>query len=93
MNRPLPPLRMPPRGKAPHRALTDALDALRAAGERTPCQTRPDPFVSDHATERADAAETCRAACALAETCRAYTDAAGEQWGVWGGRDRTRRVA
>jgi hypothetical protein len=65
--------------------------SLNARGRRTPCQAQPAAWDADSALhERHAAVEACDH-CPVLPCCRAYADASGEQWHVWGGRDRSIR--
>ena len=46
---------------------------------------------SDDAEQRAQAVVACRR-CPALHACAAYAERAGEPFGVWGARDRTRQV-
>lgn len=70
--------------------LVIAASDLADRGRPTPCQRRPESWVSDNHTERRDAAEACRLGCPLLDLCREYADAQDERYGVLGGRDHNR---
>lgn len=57
---------------------------------RTPCQSDPELWLSDFATERAQAAAICKAQCPRVAACLADGLEGGNTWGVWGGRDLSR---
>ena len=71
--------------------LTRALVVLAAAGGSVPCGEygAHDLWTSDHLEERKLAVARCQT-CPVLAACGAAADEAGEQWHVWGGRDRTR---
>ena len=54
---------------------------------RPPCRSRTE-WTSENAEDRAAAAEAC-GHCPHQGPCDGYARAAGEHYGVWGGRDRT----
>lgn len=70
-------------------ALTASLTALAEQGRTVPCRTDPDAWVSEDPSVRASAAAAC-VFCPALRVCRAYSIAAREEFGVWGGRDRSR---
>ena len=73
------------------RALCSALDSLADEGRQTLCQQWPDQWAADATpTARREAAEACGYCPALA-LCAAYAEAANENYGVWGGIDRSQR--
>lgn len=61
--------------------------ATAAERHRPPCRGRHE-WTSDDADDRAAAVEAC-GHCPHQDPCGAYARAAGEQHGVWAGRDRT----
>lgn len=72
--------------------LTRALLDLAARGERTHCS---DPathhlWLSEIKAERAEAAKLCRG-CPVIIPCGQAATARQERWGVWGGRDFSRK--
>jgi len=72
--------------------LTMALLNLAAKGERTHCS---DPathhlWLSEHDTERAIAITLCDH-CPVLTECRRTAQLRGERFGVWGGKDFSRR--
>jgi Transcription factor WhiB len=71
--------------------LTRALLNLAAAGLRTHCSDpgSSDLRLSDHPSERREAARLCRGRPVIQE-CRQAASARDERWHVWGGRDYTR---
>ena len=58
----------------------------QAADVRPPCAGST-AWTGEDRDARARAARLCRNACPLLARCGAYADAAGETWGVYGGRD------
>lgn len=72
-------------------ALTGALVALAAEGERPPCGDGGLGYLwtSELADERAHAVHACRG-CPILTVCGAAADEHDEHHGVWGGIDRTR---
>jgi len=58
---------------------------------RTPCQEAPEAWVGKDAKLRAEAARTCRTACAFLAQCEAgifpFTKPGPDDHGVWAGRD------
>ncbi len=72
-------------------SLGAVLDNLADAGCSTPCSTDPDPFTSDDAAERREAAAACTA-CPALMACWTFADRQAETWGVWGGTDRAPRA-
>jgi hypothetical protein len=80
------------RGGAESEQLTRALINLAAEGRRTHCS---DPgtsglWLSEDEKERGEAARLCLG-CPVFHPCGEAARARGERFGVWGGRDRTRR--
>lgn len=70
------------------REWVDLREAL--VGVRTPCQSSDaEAWWSDDRATLAIAADAC-GLCPVLWQCRAYADAAGERWGVWGGQVRKR---
>lgn len=72
-----------------HEALALALAEALEAGLRIPCASGDD-WLSDDATERADAAKRC-AGCSCLTECAQAADSTKERWGVWAGVDRSSR--
>lgn len=75
---------------AAHQRLTAALVALATQGVRPRCG---DPiahelWLSDDREDRQTAARWCTG-CPVLDLCGQAADAAGERFGVWGGKDRT----
>lgn len=72
--------------------LKSALVALAADGGSVPCGEYGghELWTSDHAKDRALTVERCQV-CPTLAACAAAADEAGEQWHVWGGRDRTKK--
>jgi hypothetical protein len=70
---------------------TKALDRLAAAGQKIPCSDSADLWLSESQHARAEAARLCRGCPVIAE-CRAAAKARGERFGVWGGKDFTRKT-
>ena len=73
-------------------ALTLALLGLAERGERTHCS---DPathhlWLSEHEGERAVVVMLCRH-CPVLTVCRDTAEVRQETWGVWGGKDFSRR--
>lgn len=52
--------------------------------------TDPDLWFSDHPTDRTRAKQLC-AGCPLLDPCRTYGLDTDQQWGIWGGLDRSDR--
>lgn len=73
-----------------HEALRHALDALAASGEVLACQLpdRAPLWISERASDRAEAAEACHG-CPALDACAAV--GRREPFGVWGGRDSTQK--
>ena len=70
--------------------LTSAILALALRGGRPRCgdPATHELWTSDSGKARATAASWC-AGCPVMAECGLAADAAGERFGVWGGRDRT----
>jgi hypothetical protein len=80
------------RGAAAGEQLTAALINAAAQGLRTPC-SEPDThhyWLSEDPAERKKAARWCRG-CPVLHDCGAAAAARREAFGVWGGRDFTKR--
>jgi hypothetical protein len=78
------------------RAASDALTlALLNLAERGLCTHCSDPrshhlWLSEHEGERAAAIMFCDH-CPVVDPCRHTAETRGERWGVWGGKDFSRR--
>lgn len=72
--------------------LNGALLTLSLAGQRPRCgdPVTHDYWLSDDPDERSIAASWC-IGCPVLQQCGSSADVAGETFGVWGGRDRTKR--
>jgi len=71
--------------------LNRALLSLAVQRRRTPCDsTDRHLWLSDNPAERATAAERCTP-CPVIGLCGESAEARDEQWGVWGGIDRSNR--
>ena len=81
-----------PKARAARRALQDALDALRATGERTPC-TGPnrDDWTSESPRARARAAIAC-GPCPVFGLCSDVANSERPTAGVYAGRPRVQRA-
>ena len=71
-------------------ALDGALLRLTESGRSTPCQHDPEPWHADDKPTRDEAATACTF-CPVRRQCSMYADAQREDFGVWGGTDRTPR--
>lgn len=82
----------PPKDRPADRALTAALVKAAAQGIRPRCGDWRDnnPWLSDDARLRLIAARWC-GDCPLIVECGAAAKENKESFGVWGGKDRTRR--
>jgi hypothetical protein len=68
-----------------------ALLDLAERGQRVPCEGGDgEAWVSESLSERRRAARLC-GNCSVLDLCAAAADETGERWGVWAGRDRTRK--
>ena len=76
----------------PGQSLTDALLKMAGNGQRPRCGDWNDnnPWLSDDERLRAMAARWC-AGCPVLAECGAAADETPERFGVWAGRDRTKR--
>jgi len=79
---------IPTEAARPFLSLLHAFAAMGDTGRAVPCSTDPDGFYHDLRVVRALAVPLCRD-CPVLTACGAYADAAGERFGVWGGRDRS----
>ena len=70
---------------------TDALGDLEQRGGVIPCRGST-AWTDDEPEARAAAALACRV-CPLVDPCAAAAESSGEDWGTWGGRDRSPRHA
>jgi hypothetical protein len=72
--------------------LTRAMINLAARGERTRCSdpTSHHLWLSEHEAERAIAVLQCDH-CPVLAVCRDTAELRQETWGVWGGKDFSRR--
>jgi hypothetical protein len=75
----------------PPQRLRLALAEMVEQGELPPCSDGSGRWVSEDRDARATAAADC-AGCALLSPCGAAADDIDENFGVWGGRDRTPRL-
>lgn len=66
------------------------MSATHSDDGRTPCQANPELWLSDFATERAQAAEICKAECWRKLACYKDGIEGDNTWGVWGGVDLSR---
>lgn len=74
----------------PREVLDLALRAVLDAGNRPPCAGEDiERWTSDEPAERAHATQLCQR-CPVIRECAAAADSSDENFGVWGGRDRTR---
>jgi hypothetical protein len=83
---------IPNRGRLESDQLTRALLEAASRGQRPHCS---DPisgemWLSEMEAERREAARLCRG-CSVLRPCRDAAEAQRETFGVWGGRDFTRR--
>jgi Transcription factor WhiB len=78
--------------RVPTDQLTLALLGLAARGQRTHCSdpTSHHLWLSEHQTERATAVMLCDH-CPILTVCRDTAEQRQETWGVWGGKDFSRR--
>lgn len=58
------------------------------SGVDTPCKNWPELWFSSNRSD-IELAEAACANCDVLEMCRAYADAAREEFGVWGGKRRS----
>lgn len=79
---------IPAGASGPFLSLLHALADLDDTDRVVPCEVDPDGFYDDRRGVRALAVPLCRD-CPVLTACGAYADAAGERFGVWGGRDRS----
>jgi hypothetical protein len=78
------------KGAAEHRELILAVEAALDDGLSVPCHDRSE-WLSEDAEERAEAATAC-SWCPAKSRCAALAAAMRPEFGVWAGRDRTRRA-
>ena len=74
----------------PEQSLTDALLRLATAGKRPRCGWNGDAWLSEDVVLRELAAGWC-AGCSIWSECDAAAIEMRASFGVWAGRDRTRR--
>lgn len=77
------------KGAAEHHELTLAVETALDDGLAVPCHDR-DEWLSEDADVRTEAAGAC-SWCPVKSRCAALAAAAKPDFGVWAGRDRTRR--
>jgi hypothetical protein len=77
------------KGAAEHHELVTAMETALDDGLAVPCHDRSE-WLSEDAQVRAEAASAC-SWCPVKSRCAALAAAAKPEFGVWAGRDRTRR--